>query len=165
MTLMRLVLAASALLFAAGPAAADEGQPTRAHELAPAREAAWIAAVQNLKTDDGTTVLQALRSAEELRPSEFKFGDFGAGYDGASGEPEGVAIDFWIGAKREPDESFGILFDVKDQDGEVTVARPKSRNGGTAAEAIVSGRDELLRFIDRLYRENCTDPDTGGKRC
>ena len=110
-------------------------------------------------------MLQALRYAEKLRPSKFKLGKFEAAYNGATGEPETVAIDFWIGAKQEPDDSFSILFDVKDDGGKIAVPRPKSRYGGTAAEAAISGRDGLLGFIDEQYRENCIDPNDGAKLC
>ena len=162
---MRLALALAAVLIAAGPARADDLKPAKAHELSAAAEAAWVAAVQNIKTEDGSTVLQALRYAEKLRPSKFKVGDFGAGYNGASGEPEGIAVDFWIGAKREPGDSFSILFSVKNANGKVVVERPKAQADGTAAEAAISGRDGLLHFIDEQYRENCIDVNDGAKLC
>lgn len=148
-----------------GPARTSEIPPFKAHALTPATEASWIATVQNTKTDDGTTILQTLRYAEQLRPSKFKVGAFEAGYNGASGEPEGISVDFWIGAKREPGDAFSIFFEVKDEGGKIIVPRPKTRYGGTAAEAAVLGRDGLIGFIDEQYRENCEDPSDGAKLC
>ena len=106
-----------------------------------------------------------MRYAEKLRPKEFKVGDFGAAYNGATGEPDAVAIDFWIGAKREAGDAFSILFEVKDKEGKVVVEDPKTKYGGTAAEATASGRDGLLLFIDEQYRENCIDNETDAKLC
>ena len=161
---MRLALSLVALVVAS-PAGADDFKPAKARELSAATEAAWVAAVQNTKTEDGTTVLQALRYAEKLRPSKFKVGAFEAGYNGGSGEPEAISIDFWIGAKREPGDSFSIMFAVKSEGGRVVVERPKPQTDGTAAEATISGRDGLLHFIDEQYRENCIDVNNGAKLC
>lgn len=161
---MRLALALTALVIA-WPVRADDFKPAKAHELSAATEAAWVAAVQNTKTEDGTTVLQTLRYAEKLRPSKFKFGKFEAGYNGASGEPEAIAVDFWIGAKREPGDAFSIMFAVKSEGDMVVVERPKPQAGGSSAEATILGRDGLLRFIDEEYRENCIDANSGEKLC
>ena len=164
MTLMRVGLVA-ALLLAAAPALADDANPAKAHDLSPAVERAWISAVQNFKMADGTTVLQTLRYAERLRPGKFEVGSFGAGYNGASGEPEDIAVDYWIGAKREADDAISMLFAVRTHDGKIVVEDPKTPDGGTAAEAVVSGRDGLLRFIDEQYREDCIDANSGETLC
>ena len=129
------------------------------------RSSARISAVQDLKTADGTTVPQTLRYAERLRPGKFEVGSFGAGYNGASGEPEDIAVDYWIGAKREADDAISMLFAVRTHDGKIVVEDPKTPDGGTAAEAVVSGRDGLLRFIDEQYREDCIDANSGETLC
>lgn len=162
---MRIALAALVLLIAS-PVFAEDVKPAKAHELSPAAEAAWIEAVQNFQTDDGTTILQALRYAERLRPSKFKFGKFEAGYNGASGEPEAIAIDFWIGAKREEGDAFSLLFEINRNGGGILVNRPsKTPYGPSGEEAVVLGRDSLLRFIDDMYIQYCVDSNTGAKLC
>ena len=163
MSLIRLSLAVVALAVVVPAAAANGLAPVKV--LPAAVEFAWVAAVQGVKTDDGTTVLQVLRYAEKLRSGKFKMGDFGVAYNGATGEPQTVAIGFWIGTKREPGDAFSILFDVNNENGKIVVLRPKTQYGGTAAEAVISGRDGLLRFIDEQYEENCIDNENGAKLC
>ncbi|MGI3902548.1 MAG: hypothetical protein ACRYGP_16530 [Janthinobacterium lividum] len=161
---MRLALALAALVVAS-PAGADSTPPFKAHELSPDREAAWVSAVQDLKTADGTTVMQSLRYAETLRPNTFKVGTFQSVYDGARGEPDGIAVDFWIGAKREPDDAFSFIFEVKEESGKVIVQPPTTAPTEAGARAVASGRDSLLRFIDEEYRDNCIDSSDGAKLC
>ena len=73
---MRLTLAALVLMLASPVLAAEGPAPTK--ELPAATEAAWVAAVKDYRTADSTTVLQALRYAEGLRPEKFKLGSFDA---------------------------------------------------------------------------------------
>ncbi len=134
------------------------------HTLPPAKEAAWTSAVQALETADGSTVLQALQYAEKLRPTKFKV-DYGGAYQGVTGDPIGISIDFWIGQKRLDGDSYAILFDVKEVDGKPSITFPTTPGSGSAAEALMAGRDSLLQFIDENYRENCIDPEGDAKLC
>ena len=154
--LMRLSLAFVALLI--GPPALSA--PVE-HTLPPSKEAAWIAAVKGLKTSDGSTVLQTLQSAEKLRPTKFKVGSFNGAYQGGTGNPIGVGIDYWIGLRRKNDDAFTVFFNVKEENGKPIV----SYKDGSPAKTVMSGQEGLLTYIDDEYRNNCIDIDNGAKLC
>ena len=154
---LALALALAALVVAAGPA--------RSQALSPVAEAAWVSAVQNMKTADGFSVLQVLQYAEKMRSAHFKTGGFLSAYNGADGQPEGVSTDYWIGDKRSEDESFSITFEVMVLDGTPVAFYAKTPDRDSATEAVMSGREGLIRFVDERYHQNCIDANSGLKFC
>lgn len=76
------------------------------HALSKADDARWIAVVRDHRTRDGSTVAEVLAYAERMRPKHFKAGSFEAGYNGATGRPEAVAIGYWLGTQRTPGDSY-----------------------------------------------------------
>lgn len=119
-------------------------------------EAKWIQAVKNHRTRDGATVSEVLAYAQKMRPRQFRAGSFDVGYNGATGQAETVAIAYWIGAKRAPEDAY------------VDLCYPMSSNGQllpvpadeALATALEGGRDAFLRAIDEAYRNDCiSDPD------
>ena len=100
---MRLIAVLVALVSLSG-ARAQNTQP-KMHLLSPTEERKWVNAVKTHRTEDGATVEEVLRFAEKMRPKEFKSGQMGVGYNGGSGEPDSVGIDYWIGAKRLKDDA------------------------------------------------------------
>lgn len=136
------------------------------HALASGEAEKWIEAVKNHKTMDGSSVIEALRFAERMRPSAFKVGNFEVGYNGASGEPEGVSIDYYIGLKRSDVDQWTVLFNVKRKNSFFSVSTPSNDTGiMLPSEAIEAGRDALLLFIDKEYKNRCIEYASGRKLC
>lgn len=124
--------------------------------LPAAVEAKWIQAVKQHRTKDGATVSEVLAYAEKMRPRAFKAGRFDVGYNGATGVADTVAIAYWIGAKRSPDDAFVDLGYPMSPDGKVLA--PLSAEETSAA--LEAGRDAFLRAVDETYRATCRpDPD------
>ncbi len=162
---MRFALALAALVVAAGPAEASDTEPAKSLELSTAAEAAWVTAVQNLKTADGSSVLQVLQYAEKKRPTHFKAGRFSGAYNGADGQPEGIYADYWIGEKISEDETYSFTFEVMVIGGTPVPFYAKTPDRNSATEAVMSGREGLIRFVDEQYRQNCIDANSGLKFC
>jgi len=119
-------------------------------------EAKWIQTVKNHRTKDGSTVSDVLAYAQLMRPRKFKAGRFDVGYNGATGRPETVAIAYWIGAKRSPDDAFVDLGYRMSPAGQV-LSVPTDE---AFTRALESGRDAFLRAVDDAYRETCASgPD------
>ncbi|MBY6242804.1 hypothetical protein [Methylosinus sp. Sm6] len=137
----------------------------KAHELAPAEAERWVEAVKNRKTMDGSSVIEALHFAERMRPNEFKIGHFEVGYNGASGEPDGIIIGYYIGLKRSDVDEWTAFFGVKRKASVFYVSVPSNDTGFMLpSEAIIEGRDTLLRFIDEEYKSRCTENGSGGRK-
>jgi hypothetical protein len=132
--------------------------------LSPSEERQWIEAVQNHRTIDGATVLQVLQYTETMRPGKFKFGSIDVGYNGASGDPEGVAIEYWIGMKRLEDDAFLDLGYMIERDGYSLKIIPPGELE-TTARALEGGRDSFLLLIDKRYEQDCIDVETRAKLC
>jgi hypothetical protein len=131
--------------------------------LSAREEGEWVNAVKSHKTDDdGATVLEVLQFVQRLRPKEFKIGAIEVGYNGATGLPDVVGVDYWIGLKRLQDDAYVNLgFDVK-----------KSKAGfdikpftWPLSLALQKGRDAFLAAVDEEYQGECIDPDTKKRSC
>jgi hypothetical protein len=149
------------------PAQAGPPQGWKARELSQADEKKWIEAVKQRKTADGATVWQVLQYAEKMRPKKFKAGVIEVGYDGGSGDPDGVGIGYWIGMKRLEGDSFTDLwYDIKTEKGIVNATPRQNKNTSeTIINAMELGRDNFLIYIDKMYIETCVDLDTKQKLC
>lgn len=138
----------------------------KAEKLAPADQQAWIAALKAHRTRDGSTVLETLRFAEQMRPRAFKIGTFDVGYNGATGAADSVGVGYFIGLKRATTDEFSAYFRVRRADGKISLSLANNHSGiQTAAEAIESGRDGLLHFIDEEYKFNCLDGQSRRPLC
>jgi hypothetical protein len=152
---------------AAASAALVGAEIAKPKVLPPGEEARWIEAVKHHPTLDGATVLQVLQYAQKMRPEKFKFEFSGVGYDGASGEPDSVGVNYWIGAKRLRDDSFvDLAYGVERVGQNLKVSEPNSANlRDTTVHALESGRDSFLLYIDKMYNETCIDLETRAKLC
>jgi len=92
--------------------------------------------------------------AQKMRPREFKAGRFEIAYNGATGAAESVAIAYWIGSKRLPDDAFADLGYRMSPDGKV-LATPSEQ---ATSAALESGRATFLRAIDETYHETAPTP-------
>ncbi|BCZ85528.1 hypothetical protein PTKU64_92030 (plasmid) [Paraburkholderia terrae] len=129
--------------------------------LAPAVEAKWIESVKTHRTKDGATVAEVLAFAQKMRPREFKAGRFDVGYNGATGAAESVAIEYWIGSKRLPDDAFADLGYHMSPDGKV-LATPSEE---ATSAALEGGRAAFLRAIDETYHETCRPDQAEAPLC
>lgn len=143
---------------------ADPPKGWNAHELSPAEEKRWIETVKTHKTRDGATVMGVLKYAEQMRPTRFKLGPIDVVYGGDDGEPDGVAIDYFIGMKRLKDDAFSIIFEIIRKGKEIEIHIPWER-GYDNVTALETGRDAFLRMIDEVYGEECIDIKTNEKLC
>lgn len=138
----------------------------KAHELPPAEERRWIETVKNHKTHDGATVMEVLKHVEQMRPKRFKLAGIEVGYNGASGEPAGVMISYFIGMKRLDGDSYSIGYDINLNGKEIQLIVPKNPlTDDTPMNALEGGRDSFLLKIDELYKDTCIDSDTNAKLC
>lgn len=140
--------------------ASPESQPTKtwkAHELTPEEEKRWIETVKNHKTGDGKTVMEVLKYAEKMRPKKFKLAEIEAVYDGGSGEPDGVAISYFIGMKRQHDDEYSVIYGVKRTGNGIELDIAES------AKALEGGQDSFLIWIDDEYENVYTEPQTDAK--
>ncbi|KVC70841.1 hypothetical protein WI75_26245 [Burkholderia ubonensis] len=134
---------------------------TKAKILSPSVEAKWIANVKHHRTKDGRTVEDVLAYAEKMRPRKFKAGKFDVAYNGATGTADTVAIAYWIGLKRSPDDAFVDLGYHMSSSGQVMAVPPEE----VFTTALENGRDTFLRAVDDAYRMDCmSDPD-GSPTC
>ena len=145
----------------AGAAHADM-EFAKPKSLPDAEEQRWVDAVKSRKTDDGATVLEVLQFVAEMRPREFKFGNIGVGYDGETGEPDIVGIDYWIGLKRLPDDQIVNLGYEVQRKGSSFDIEPI---GWPVSIALDHGRDAFLDAIDEEYEALCVGPGTRRKTC
>jgi len=145
---------------------AEDRSRWKAEKLAPIEQRQWIAALKAHRTRDGSTVLEALRFVEQMRPRAFKIGAFDIGYNGASGLADSVGVGYYIGLKRAPVDEFSAYFLVRRADGKISLSLVNNDSGfQTAAEAIEGGRDGLLRFVDEEYGRHCLDAQTRQPIC
>lgn len=134
---------------------------TKPKILRPAIEAKWIANVKHHRTKDGRTVEEVLAYAAKMRPRKFKVGKFDVAYNGATGTANTVAIGYWIGLKRSPDDAFVDLGYHMSSSGQVMAVPPEE----VFTTALENGRDTFLRAVDDAYRMECmSDPD-GSQTC
>ena len=163
---MKIAALASALLFASVIMAGAENQ-TPQKLLTKQEEGLWIEAVNNHVTTDGATVLQVLKYTTKIHPQIFKFAPGGVGYDGETGEPDGVGIGYWIGAKRmEQDTYIDLFYSVSRISGKLVVTAPKNEyTTNTAINALEGGRNSFSLYINRMYKEECIDAQTQSKLC
>lgn len=144
--------------------ASHSSERSPARELAPAEAKRWTAAVKAHRTKDGSSIIEALRFAERMRPSEFKVGNFEVVYKGP--EPDGVTIDYFIGLKRADVDVWTAFFEVK-RDGRDLLVSPVQNDTGfaLASDAIEAGRDALIRFVDEEYEQRCVEYGSRKKLC
>jgi hypothetical protein len=126
--------------------------------LPKAIENQWINAVKHHKTNDGATVAEVLVYAEKMRAKEFKVGDIGVSYGGATGEPSGVYIGYWLGNKRLQGDSYVDLGYEMTLDGRI---KPVEQDD-VMTSALERGRIPFLKAIDDAYTLNCR-PDPAEK--
>ena len=156
----RIVAAIGAATLFCSLSALAQNAPVKPHLLSQAEERAWIRAVRSHKTGDGATVEQVLRIAEKMRPREFKAGALEIGYNGATGDPEAVGIDYWIGAKRlKGDALINLGYSVRKAGGGLE-PRPFS---WPISQALERGRDAFLLAVDEAYSIECVNPETQRK--
>lgn len=154
LSLLIVLTITSALYLAAGSLSALDRPKLKL--LSKTAEAQWIAKVKHHKTHDGATVAEVLAYAEKMRPKQFKTGEIGVGYGGATGEPSGVYIGYWLGAKRLDGDSYVDLGYEMTPDGQI---KPVS-NDEVMTTALEGGRTAFLHAVDDAYTLNChPDPD------
>ena len=151
----------------AAPAFPDE--PSKAEKLSEAVQQALVAQAQGMKTDDGATVMETLRYAEQMRPNRFKLaGPFEFEYSD-DGDLDEVNVCFFTGMKRLPDDTYCSLTWEVSKDHKSLVALPERTHENlmrySTMYALMGGRDTFLREIDDIYDQNCVDSKTGGKLC
>jgi hypothetical protein len=157
-----------AILFACLSHAAYAEPPKgwKAHALSSAEEKLWLDAVKTRKTNDGATVMEVLKYAEQMRPKRFKLGTIEVGYNGASGEPDAVMIGYFIGMKRLPGDEYSFGYDIKRNGKEIEVIVTKNPiTDDTILNALEGGRDSFLVKIDKDYKDTCIDFETHEKLC
>lgn len=112
------------------------------------------------------TVMDTLKFAEQMRPRSFKFGRMQVVYNGASGEPDGVVVDYFIGLKRADADAFSMLFSIERKGSDISLVFPRNEFGyQTPAEAVEAGRDNLLRMIDDDYDTWCIEHPSLRRLC
>jgi hypothetical protein len=130
--------------------------------LSSQEEREWVNAVKTHKTDDGASVLEVLRFVQHMRPREFKFGAIEVGYNGATGLPDVVGVDYWLGLKSLPDDAYVNLgFDVQKTKSGFDI-KPV---GWPFSQALQKGRDAFLAAVDEEYEGECIDPETKRHTC
>lgn len=160
------IIIATVFAFPSHAACADPPVDWKAHGLPPAEEQRWIEAVKNHRTRDGTTVMEVLRHAEQMRPQRFKLAAIEVGYNGASSEPDAVMISYFIGMKRLDGDSYSIVYAITRSGKEIQLNVPKySATGDSDLDALEGGRDSFLLKMDAFYKETCIDPDTYAELC
>jgi hypothetical protein len=89
------------------------------------------------------------------------------GYNGASGEPQTVAVAYWIGAKRLPADSFiDLYYEVQRNGDKLKVTEVRNEYiTDTINNAVEGGRDSFLIYIDKMYADTCIDFDTKQRLC
>ena len=161
------------LLFVCGGALAQdvptdtpENWAKRVRPLAAVDEERWINTFKAYKTADGSTILQVLQFVEKLRPKAFKFffGEESIGYAYVTGLPISVGVNYYLGIKRQPSDHYGIGADVKIE-GSDAITLAFQEVPGSGNEALLSGRDAFLRYIDQHYSEVCIDAETKRRLC
>lgn len=151
---------------AAQAAAQASTAPAKAKILAPDIAAAWAHAVNSHKTADGSSVSQVLAYVQAKRPAKFKYraltGDDDIGYDGATGEPSGVSVTYWIGTKRGEGESYVDIGYGMTPQGQVIAPSEKDT---PATLALEGGKQPFLKWLDQAYEEDCRDIETNKFTC
>jgi len=149
------------------PAQAEPPQGWKAKELSQVDEKKWIEAVKQRKAADGATVWQVLQYAEKMRPKKFKVGAIEVGYNGRSGDADGVGVGYWIGMKRLEGDSFTDLwYDIEIKESKArAIPRENNYTSETITNAIEFGRDKFLIYIDDMYAQTCMDTETKHKLC
>lgn len=133
----------------------------KANILPKEQEAKWVAAVQALKTRDGSTIGETLAFVTKMRATQFKVKEISPGY-GQDGNAHGMNVCYWIGEKRLKGDEYcntGFRLNV---DGAAIVATPDDDDG---TNALMGGRDAWLRYVDDGYTTDCIDPETHRKMC
>jgi hypothetical protein len=150
------------------PAAIETPTEFKTQPLSPAEEKRLIKAAQNLKTDDGATVLQVLQHAEKMRPRQFKLAGFDIFYT-YDGKPSSVGICYWIGSHRLDDDKYCDIAYAMSADHQTLKADVGSVTPEEEQELTVSklnrGRDRFLKEVDERYENECIDYDTKKKLC
>lgn len=151
--------------FLSHAACADPPAGWKAHALPPAEEKRWIETVKNHKTRDGTTVMEVLKHAEQMRSQRFKVAAIEVVYN-SSGEPDAVMIRYFIGMKRLDGDSYSFGYEIKRSGKDIRLNVPKySNTDDSDINALEGGRDSFLLKIDELYKDSCIDPDTYAELC
>ncbi len=165
---MRFPAAVAALLLGCGlPASLFALDVVKPKALASAEEMRWVDAVRNRKTLDGASVIEVLRYAEKMRRDRFKVASIEVGYNGGSGEPDGVMICYFIGMKRlNGDEYCDIIYKVKRDGKDFRITAPENPDyKDTTIRILERGRDAFLIEIDERYNDTCFDIATKAKLC
>ncbi len=150
------------LLIAGIPAAGHAADLAKPHYMSASDEKKWTEAVQNHRTEDGATVYQVLQFVAKLRPREFKFGNIGVGYNGATGAADSVGIDYWLGTKRLPNDALiNLAYNVRETESGFAV----TPFGWPFSQAMEKGSDAFLAAVDDEYEGQCIDQETHRKLC
>jgi hypothetical protein len=120
--------------------------------LSGAEAARWVSALENTRTKDGSTVLDVLTYA--MIQSPFRFFDIGVGYNGASGLPTSVGVEYWlsVGTNSPSTDSHGLGFAVQ-LDGERLTFSPDLND--ELGVAVMEGKAAFLRAIELCVRRRC----------
>ena len=136
--------------------------PAKLKALSRREETQWINAVENYKSNDGASFLEVLQFVQRLRSREFRFGSIGVGYNGFTGLPDSVGIDYWIGLKRLRGDAYVDLgFDVQ----KTATGFDIKPGSSPLSLALQEGRDALLAAVDEEYAGECIDAETKRHIC
>jgi hypothetical protein len=140
--------------------------PAKPKLLTPAVAAVWVQAVNGHTTADGSTVAQVLAYAHAKRPGKFAYraltGEDDIGYNGATGEPDGVSLMYWIGSKRSPDDSYVDIGYSMTPQGQVIAPTVSDK---PAILALEGGRQSFVKWVDEAYEQDCRDLQTNKFTC
>lgn len=121
------------------------------HALSKTDDARWVSTVRTHRTRDGSTVAEVLAYVERMRPTYFKVGASEVAYSGATGLADSVAIGYWLGTRRHPEDSYVDLGYRMTSSGAVRPVAPDE----VMTTALEGGRATFLRAVDDAYRQEC----------
>ncbi|MCR4529794.1 hypothetical protein [Acinetobacter venetianus] len=135
-----------------------ESQPQafKAEELTNSEEKRILDLAKNLKTKDGSSVLETIQYAEKNTKNKFKAGEFETTYN-RDGSLEGVALNYWISDSREPEDAF---LDIgwtltPDRKGFLSVKESSptlsdEEIDNLTVTHLMNGKNDFLKYVDQL---------------
>lgn len=131
-------------------------QEFKAEEITDSEEKRILHLAKNLKTKDGSTVLETIQYAEKNTKNKFKAGEFETTYH-RDGSLEGVALNYWISDSREPEDAF---IDIgwtltPDRKGFLSVKESAptlsdEEIDNLTVTHLMNGKDDFLKYVDQL---------------
>ena len=148
MSVMAVAVASMFLVLGKGIATTrEEAGDTKLSEV----QRRLIDTIRQRPTADGATVAEVLAYAERERPEQFKVSDLQVQFDPTDREPEAVTIAYWIGHRRQLNDSYVDLSYAIQTNGQVA---PVPRSAITL-RALEAGKQAFVQQIDAIYAMAC----------